>query len=182
MLRGLNRDSVAGAMFIAIGAGGLITGRALNVGTADAMGEGYVPLAMCWLMIALGALIVFNALRAAVRTDPTGSVPDVTARDSPLVVAVGTDPEGSVPDVEPPAFNPRPLLAVTIATLAFALLLEPLGIIVAVFASSLCASKAMPAVPLSSVLLPAALLSLAVLALFVWGLGLPLHALPRLGG
>jgi hypothetical protein len=54
--------------------------------------------------------------------------------------------------------------------------------VIAIFASALCAARAVPGIALRSVLLPAVVLSLAVLAIFVWGLGLPLHALPRLGG
>jgi hypothetical protein len=143
MSRWLNQDTLAGALFLAIGAGGLVAGRSLNVGTADAMGEG-------WLMVGLGLVIAAGGLRA------------------------------SAPAVEPGRL--RPLLAVTVAVLAFAFALEPLGVVIAIFASALCAARAVPGVALRSVLLPAVVLSLAVLAIFVWGLGLPLHALPRLGG
>ncbi len=150
MKRWLNQDTLAGALFFTIGIGGLLAGRSLNVGTADAMGEGYVPLAACWLMVGFGALIAAGGLRA------------------------------SAPAIEPARI--RPLLAVTAAVLAFAFALEPLGVVAAIFASALCAAWAVPGVALRSVLLPAAVLSLAVLAIFVWGLGLPLHALPRLSG
>lgn len=150
MSRWLNQDTLAGALFLAIGAGGLVAGRSLNVGTADAMGEGYVPLAACWLMVGLGLVITAGGLRA------------------------------SAPAIE--AGRLRPLLAVTAAVLAFAFALEPLGVVIAIFASALCAARAAPGIALRSVLLPAAVLSLAVLAIFVWGLGLPLHALPRLDG
>jgi hypothetical protein len=146
--RWLNQDTVAGALFTTIGIAGLVAGRSLNVGTADAMGEGYVPLAACWLMIGLGGLVAAGGLRAGAAA------------------------------IEPARW--RPLLAVTAAVLAFAFALEPLGVVVAIFASAACASRAVAGVRLRSVLLPACVLSLAVLAIFVWGLGLPLHALPRL--
>jgi hypothetical protein len=150
MPRWVNQDTLAGALFVAVGAAGLMAGRALNIGTADAMGEGYVPLAACWLMLCLGAVIAATGLRAAAPAIEAGRL--------------------------------RPLLAVTAAVLAFAFVLEPLGVVLAIFASALCAARAVPGVALRSVLLPAAVLSLAVLAIFVWGLGLPLHALPRLPG
>jgi len=150
MPRWINQDTLAGLLFLAIGTGGLLAGRSLNVGTADAMGEGYVPLAACWLMLGLGVAIAATGLRASAPALETGRL--------------------------------RPLLAVTGAVLAFAFTLEPLGVVVAIFASASCASRAVPGVALRSVLLPAAVLSLAVLAIFVWGLGLPLHALPRLPG
>ena len=150
MTRWLNKDTLAGALFAFVGAGGLWAGRALNVGSADAMGEGYVPLAMCWLLVGLGVLIAGNGLRAMA---------------PPLEVV-----------------RLRPVLAVSAATFAFAAALDPLGLIAAVFASALCAVKAVPGMPLRSALLPAAVLALAVLAVFVWGLGLPLHALPKWPG
>lgn len=150
MPRWVNQDTVAGALFAAIGFGGLIAGRSLNIGTADAMGEGYVPIAMCWLMIALGALIAGSGLRG---------------------FAAGIEP-----------MKGRAVLAVTAAVLVFGFSLEPLGVVLAVFASAVCASKAVPDVPLRSILLPAAVLSGVVLSIFVWGLGLPLHAVPRFIG
>lgn len=142
----LNRDTAAGALFAAVGAGGLWAGRGLNVGTADAMGEGYVPLLMCGLLLALGAGLFAHGLRRA----------------APAL----------------PPMQSRPVLAVTAAVLAFAVALEPLGVVVAILASSLCAARAVRGVPLASVLLPTALLALLVVAIFVWGLGLPLRALP----
>lgn len=142
----LNRDTAAGALIAAIGASGLWAGRGLQVGTADAMGEGYVPLLMCALLLALGLGLVLHGLR---RTAP------------PL-----------------PRLHLRPLLAVTVAVLAFAVALEPLGVVVAILASALCAARAVPGVALASVLIPTALLALLVLGIFVWGLGLPLRALP----
>jgi hypothetical protein len=148
--RWVNKDTLAGALFAAVGVAGLWVGRSLNVGSADSMGEGYVPLAMCWLLVGLGVLIAGNGLRAG------------------------------APSLDPARL--RPVLAVTAATLAFAAALEPLGVIAAVFAAALCAVKAVPDMPLRSALLPATVLSVAVLAIFVWGLGLPLHALPRWPG
>ncbi len=65
MMRLLNRDTAAGALFAAIGAGGLWAGRTLNVGSADAMGEGYVPMLMCGLLLMLGAGIFAGGLRRA---------------------------------------------------------------------------------------------------------------------
>lgn len=142
----LNRDTAAGGLIAAIGAGGLWAGRGLQVGTADAMGEGYVPLLMCALLLALGIGLALHGLRQAA---------------PPL-----------------PRLHLRPLLAVSAAVLAFAVALEPLGVIAAILASALCAARAVPGVPLASVLVPTALLTLLVLGIFVWGLGLPLRALP----
>jgi len=146
MRRGVSRDTVAGGLFSLVGVAGLWTGRGLNVGSADAMGEGYVPLFMCAMLVLLGLGMVVHGLRAG------------------------------APPV--PRVHARPVLAVTAAVLVFALVLEPLGVLAAILASALCAARAVRDVPLASVLLPTALLALLVLAIFVWGLGLPLRALP----
>lgn len=141
------QDVVAGALFAAIGLAGLWIGRKLNVGTAADMGEGYFPLAMCWVLVGLGALIVMKGLMRPVEA------------------------------LEPFAW--RGLLLVSAAVLGFALVLEPLGVIAAIVLAVLLANSA--GIPMRSrgVIVLAAVLSVAVLAIFVWGLGLPLRALPR---
>ena len=53
----LNRDVAAGALFVAFGAAGLWAGRMLTIGTADAMGEGYLPFALCLALVAMGIVI-----------------------------------------------------------------------------------------------------------------------------
>lgn len=73
----------------------------------------------------------------------------------------------------------RPLAMVTLSVLAFAAVLESLGVVVAVIAAVIVSNFAgTPARPRSVAAL-ALVLVLAVLAIFVWGLGLPLRALPR---
>jgi hypothetical protein len=62
----LHRDIVAGLLFVAIGAFALLAARGYPVGTAMRMGPGYFPVALGWLLIALGALV---GLRAARRRD-----------------------------------------------------------------------------------------------------------------
>jgi Tripartite tricarboxylate transporter TctB family len=50
----LNRDIVAGLMFVAWGAAGLVIGRDYPVGTALRMGPGYVPRLLCWGLVLTG--------------------------------------------------------------------------------------------------------------------------------
>jgi hypothetical protein len=50
-------DLLTAAMFLAIGALGLWAGRGLTMGTADAMGPGYLPRLVCWLLIVVGLAI-----------------------------------------------------------------------------------------------------------------------------
>jgi hypothetical protein len=76
----------------------------------------------------------------------------------------------------------RPVVFVTAAILAFSAALEPLGLIAAIAASTLAANLAgEPLRPLPLLLL-IGFLSLGVIAVFVWGLGLPVQTLPRFLG
>lgn len=142
-----DRDVAAGLVFAAIGVAGLWIGRRLNVGTASEMGEGFFPLLMCGLLVALGIAIVAAALARA--------------------------------PVPLPRLTWRPLVFVTAAALAFMASLEPLGVVVAVAATVVIANwSGRPLGPRPLAVLAAAL-ALGVLSVFVWGLGLPIRALPR---
>jgi hypothetical protein len=138
---------LAGLLFLAVGLAGLWLGRTLNVGTLEEMGEGFFPLAMCWLLVVLGALI------AGVGLFKPGEQAERVTWHAPFWI--------------------------TAAVLAFAATLESLGVIVATFVSVVIATFAGSQARARSTIMLAAVLTLAVLAIFVWGLGLPLRALPR---
>lgn len=72
----------------------------------------------------------------------------------------------------------RPLTLVTGSVLAFAAALESLGVIAAIVAAVILSNFAGEPERAKSVVTLAVVLSLAVLAIFVWGLGLPIRALP----
>jgi hypothetical protein len=74
----------------------------------------------------------------------------------------------------------RPLLFVTAAILTFVAVLKPLGLVAAIASSVAVSNFAGQPLRLRSLLMLIAVLSIAVTAVFVWALGLPLHALPRL--
>ena len=149
-----DRDLWAGVVFVAIGVAALVLGAELNVGSAADMGEGYVPRAMAIALVALGALVALLAWRR-------GSARSGAAFD---------------------AMRWRPMLFVTAAILAFVAALEPLGLIAAIACSAITANFAGQPLPARSLAILICVLSLGVMAVFVWGLGLPLHVLPRLGG
>ena len=146
-----DRDLWAGVVFVAIGAAALVAGADLTVGSAAEMGEGYVPRAMAIALVAIGALIAFVAWRRG---------PDR-------------------PDARLERMHWRPLLFVTAAIAAFAAALEPLGLIAAVVFSVTAASFAGQPLRARSLALLIAVLVVFVMGVFVWGLGMPLHALPR---
>ena len=57
------KDVLAGLLFCAIALLGLYLSRDYPVGTALRMGTGYVPRLLCWILLALGALILVQGLR-----------------------------------------------------------------------------------------------------------------------
>ena len=73
----------------------------------------------------------------------------------------------------------KPIGLVTAAVLAFALTLESAGVVTAVIVTVVLANFAGEPMRARTLALLAAILAIGVLAIFVWGLGMPLHALPR---
>lgn len=73
----------------------------------------------------------------------------------------------------------KPVGFVSAAVIGFALALETLGVVAAIIAAVVLSSRAGAPMRTRQVALLAAVLSIAVLAIFVWGLGLPLRALPK---
>ena len=147
-----DRDLWAGIVLAAIGVAALFLGADLTQGTAADMGEGYVPRAMALAMIALGALISGLALRRG----------------------------PGKPQDRFEGVRLRPIAFVSAAVLVFAATLSSLGVVVAIAATAFTANFA--GQPLSWRALTALVLALAtgVIAIFVWGLGLPLRILPPL--
>ena len=141
-------DAISGLMFVAIGAFGLWVGQDYPVGTAIRMGPGYVPRALCFILLGLGALIVISALA-------------VQPRHS-----------------EPPPFRLTPLLLVPLAVIAFALTLTKLGLVAAtglLVLISAFADKGQRPVEIIGTLIVLTLLTVGV---FVWGVGIPLSLWP----
>ncbi len=83
------------------------------------------------------------------------------------------------PGVRPAGVAWRPLLVVTLAVLAFAAALERLGLVVAVIAAVVIASAATPGARRRETAIAALVLAVAVVLIFITGLGLPVPALPR---
>ncbi len=57
------KDVLAGALFCAVALLGLYISRNYPVGTALRMGTGYVPRLLCWVLLALGAVLFVQGLR-----------------------------------------------------------------------------------------------------------------------
>ena len=69
------RDVIGGLVVIMIGAGFLLFGQELEMGTSNRMGPGYFPTILSILMIGLGSMIAVQALRAPVTEHSFGQVP-----------------------------------------------------------------------------------------------------------
>ena len=61
----LNRDLVAGLMFVAFGAAGLFIASDYPRGSALRMGPGYMPMMLCWGLVVLGGIIAIKGMVTA---------------------------------------------------------------------------------------------------------------------
>ena len=144
------KDFWSGVMFIAFGVLFVFVARNYDMGTAARMGPAYFPTVLGGLLGVLGAFIAFRGVTLA-----------------------SEDDHGGVDK-----FHFKPLLLVLGGVVAFALLLRPMGLVVAIAALVIIASlgsgefKWREIVPLGVGLI------LLVLAVFIYGLGLTIPVLP----
>jgi putative tricarboxylic transport membrane protein len=157
LLRMLRRKNVlAGLLFIVIAAIGLWASRNYPVGTALRMSTGYVPRLLCWLLMGLGAVVVVQGLLETAAPEPPRE---------------RTPEEGVIAQL-------RPVVLVTIGLIAFALALEPLGLVLAILVLTVIASFATRELKLWETLAAAAGLSVLTWVIFILGLGLPIQMWP----
>jgi hypothetical protein len=145
----LRRDVLAGLLFIAVAVIGLWASRNYPIGTATRMSTGYVPRLLCWILLCLGALVAIQGLRAG---------------------------GGSV-ELGRPIW--RAIVFAPLSLLVFALLIGRMGVIIATVAlvavGALAGRESRP----FEVAAAAVLLVLMTLAIFVWGVGLPIPVWPE---
>jgi hypothetical protein len=73
----------------------------------------------------------------------------------------------------------RPVVMITLATVAFALLIDRLGLVVAMLASMTLAALGTPETRWGEYALFTVLMIAVAIAMFIWGLGMPISILPR---
>jgi Tripartite tricarboxylate transporter TctB family len=146
-------------MFVIFAFWGFLSSHELEVGTSTSMGPGYFPRILSGLLLAFGSVII-----AVGRLNPSTSQSDADFSTSPSV-----------------DWSIRPLVFVSVAALSFALLLQRAGIVVAISVTVLlgCLAGERPR-PIEMLIL-AAMLIIGCIALFVWGIGIPLPIWPRWG-
>ena len=143
------QDMVAGVMFVVIGIGGLVVARDYPVGTANAMGPGYVPRILCLGIIGIGLILMMRT----------------------LLLGIGDDLR---------RFRIWPIVGILGAITLFGFMLEGLGIVISAVSLVLIASFAGDDVRPRQAVVAAALLTVFVIAVFIWGLELPLRIWPAL--
>ncbi len=141
----LTKNMLAGAMFCAIGAVFLYAGQDYPLGTARVMGPGYFPRLVAILVMILGAL---TALRSYIRDE---------AEESP--------------------FNAKiwPFLTVFSAVIAFALLVERVGLIPTLAITIILSRFAAPHTRPLELLGLVAIVSTVIVGVFVYALGVPIR-------
>jgi hypothetical protein len=146
------KDVLAGVLFVAVALAGLWLSRDYPIGTALRMGTGYVPRLLCWILLALGTVILVQGLRdgRAERRISSGA--------------------GSAW---------RPVVFVTASLVIFGLTIERLGLVVSILL--LIAVGAVAARELRPVETFAAAVVLIVLSwgIFILGLGLTIPVWPE---
>jgi putative tricarboxylic transport membrane protein len=145
------KDVLAGAMFMAVALLGLWVSREYPVGTALRMGTGYVPRLLCWLLLALGAVVLIGGLRGG----PAGPA-DTQAR-----------------------FAWRPLLFVAGSLVLFGLALERLGLVVSILLLVVTGALASRMLRPVETLVAALVLIALSWGIFIFGLGLTIRTWPE---
>lgn len=142
------QDAVAGWVFIGVALGFGLAAADYPLGSNAAPGPGRIPLGLCTALAVIGLMLLLRSAKAA------------TPALRVLPIAL------------------RPMACVLAAILLFALLLEPLGLLLTVPLVTACVSLADGRLRPLEWLLTAIGIALGCWLLFVWGLGLPLPVWP----
>ena len=145
---GAPTDFVAGLFFIAVAALGLWLLRDVRMGTSVRMGPGFLPAAICYLLLVVGLWMAGRSL---------------LVEGGPL---------------EPWAV--RPVGFILGALLLFAYGVDRLGLFLTISLLVAIAALATPESRWREVIVAALALAAFSTGLFVWALGLPISAWPRL--
>ena len=82
------KNVLAGLLFMGVAIAGLWISRDYPIGTALRMGTGYVPRLLCWILLALGFLVLIQGLRATPRAQ--GGEAGASLAWRPLVFVAGS--------------------------------------------------------------------------------------------
>lgn len=140
----LTKDLLAGLMFCAFGIGAAIIAYGYEFGSPARMGSGFFPVVVGALVAAMGLILVVRAI---------------------------IWPQGSEPIAHIPL---RPFLFISVAIIAFGLLIEDAGLVAALAALIVVARFAGREGSFPELTLMVAVLIAIAVAIFIYGLGIRL--------
>jgi hypothetical protein len=154
-------DFLSGLLFIAVGLAAFIMAYHYPLGTRIRMGPGLLPVSLGVMLVLIGAGVCLQSLSLRGEATPaTGegeAAPFFSGEAARLL---------------------RPLLCVVFGMGAFALMVRPLGMVLAIVTLVLIVTQAESGFPIWLALLLAPLLALIAVVIFVVGLGLPFPIWP----
>jgi hypothetical protein len=151
-MRGLairnQRAFASGALFLAFAVFFFVTALQYPAGTAAKMGPGYFPRALAIVLAAIGLVVILSAMKPAAEAQALRQ------------------------------WDLKGLAWITGSVILFGALLFPLGLVGALIVLVMVSSRASPEFTWTGALANAAVLIVLCLAVFVYGLGLPLPVWP----
>lgn len=148
-----NKDLGSGVLFLGFGLAGLILSPMYKIGTAAKMGPGYFPFLVSLSLMVVGGVVCIRGLRK---------------RYSRVL--------------DRQAIGYRPLFLVLGTVFLFGISLRPLGLLLSSFLLVLVSSAAHREWRLKESLVTALVLSIMIVGLFVYALGMPINVWPQLLG
>jgi hypothetical protein len=189
------KDFWAGIMFIAFGAAFMTVSRNYPMGSALRMGPAYFPTVLGGLMAVLGAIVLFRSFVSKLES------PLKIIEFRPLMLVLGlllsipiyfwTEWFGKTPDLYRlavgavslgfflAAWGPKSLFIMLFCVAAFGYLLRPAGLVVATIVLIVGSAWAGHEFKLKEAAILAAILAIAVVWIFVRGLGLSMNIWPE---
>ncbi|MFS8115361.1 tripartite tricarboxylate transporter TctB family protein [Rhizobium jaguaris] len=176
-----SRDVAGGLLMMVVGSAFSYFGWAYDVGTLSQMGPGFMPVALGGILVLLGLLILVNGLGFVVAGANTGKMPrGIAAKQKDgAVPQLGEELHhsgGPLETIHWPDW--RGLAAIVLAIVAFVMLAEKGGLIVATFAVVFISALGDRNNRLQDALLLAAWVTVFGVAVFYYGLQIRLPLLP----
>jgi hypothetical protein len=144
------RALASGALFLAFAVFFFVTALQYPAGTAARMGPGYFPRLLAIVLAAIGLVVILGAMKPSAETQALRQ------------------------------WDLKGLAWIAGSVVLFGALLFPLGLVGALFVLIMVSSRASPEFTWTGALTNAAVLIVLCLAVFVYGLGLPLPVWPSL--
>jgi len=194
------KDFWAGIMFTGTGIFFMIASRAFPMGTAVRMGPAYFPTVLGGMMVVLGLVILLRAFLSkvphSIHVFPFRWVLALAgcalvaiawmsagwfASMGKLAVLVHFGMAGLALFLLMGAFGPRALWVILAGTVAFGYLLKPLGLVLATVIVVSVSAWGGHEFKLREVVILCVVLAIFAVAVFIYGLGLPMNIWPELG-